>query len=610
MRTSPKSWRSLGLSVIAALAIASMTVAPTSASTHSGKHTAKHTSAARCKSRVKAKGVLKYSDWQFPKTLNQYQTSASVAFRTIVTMVHGFTDFTNTGKLYGQMLSKLPTAKNGGISKDGKTYTLLLKHGLLWSNGKEITMNDAKFGLALGKDKNSGPYCEGTCDVTTRIDVKGKYEGIFHLKYPYAPFLTLGLPPIEPVQWSSPHGSWAKGDVAGAAKLIWGDTGFNFEDDTYPTDGPFQVAEFVNANRIKMKPNKRYDVMSCGARASELIFAFYADKPGMIAAAANHETDTTTNYTPADVPTLQGHSGAFKTFVLPSLNIEHLVFNVDPQYKGKDNPLNKVQVRQAMALALDKVTMIQSALGVNASTAKGLVAYSPLVVTKALVQPFADTQLKGQWDPLAKGGKGAYVNPGSAAAVSDAKKLMAKAGFPTGGFTVDGYTTSGNPVRQAQFSFMQAAWQKLGITFNPNYIQAGILFSSYDEGSPMYRGTFQIGMYTDGLSPDPDYLFTSFDSKYIDREKSVHSDNNSQFMGVHDNKMDKDLETARKTTNPKLRKKLYWDWQVINNKNVYWLPLYYRTDITTSDGVIGNYKPNPITYQQWNSWEWYQKGQS
>jgi hypothetical protein len=62
---------------------------------------------------------------------------------------------------------------------------------------------------------------------------------------------------------------------------------------------------------------------------------------------------------------------------------------------------------------------------------QNLIAWTPLVNTPLLVQPFADKALHGQWDPLAK----AYVLPGSGKALSDAKKLLAttpyKSGFPS-----------------------------------------------------------------------------------------------------------------------------------------------------------------------------------
>ena len=92
---------------------------------------------------------------------------------------------------------------------------------------------------------------------------------------------------------------------------------------------------------------------------------------------------------------------------------------------------------------------------------------------------------------------------------------------------------------------------------------------------------------------------------FVDREKTTHNNVNANLSGQHDKLIDKAFQIASVNTDKKVRAKWYKVWQVQNNKNVYWLPLYYRDDISTADAHVGNYRPNPVTYEQWNSWQWY-----
>jgi ABC-type transport system substrate-binding protein len=110
-----------------------------------------------------------------------------------------------------------------------------------WSNGTPITPQDLAFGFAVDKDKASGPYCDAGCNVIAHIDPPGKYTAVLRLKHVDAAFLGGGLyPEIWPTKWP---GAWSNAHEA--AIKLWQTPSFNFEDKSYPTSGPFQVALFA-----------------------------------------------------------------------------------------------------------------------------------------------------------------------------------------------------------------------------------------------------------------------------------------------------------------------------------------------------------------------------
>jgi peptide/nickel transport system substrate-binding protein len=565
-----------------------ITVTAASAAKSGKSHASKSSIPVRCKHRTVAKGTIKYSDWQFPDTMNTYQSTLSVTQETLNAMFDGLFSYNGQAHVVPQMATTMPTIKNGGIANGGKTITVHMKKGLLWSNGTEITSKDFWMGWKIGLDKATGPACSGTCDHISRIDTPDKYTMIMHLSSVYAPAIPYAMPGPWPVKWS---GAWGNLDFHAAALKLGQDATYNFEGPGYPTNGAYTITQFVKDDRIVSSPMKYYNDENCGGAIKQLIFAFYSDKPGMIAAAASKQTDVTQNYTLADIPELRKHTDAYRLYTDPGFIFEHVEFNVDPQYQGKDNPVANADVRVALALAMDKLGLIRSALGISSAQAKTLIGWGPLVNTPNLVQPFADKKITGQWDPLKK----AYVQPGTASAVADAKKVLAKTPYASG-FSIDFDTTTGNPVRAAQAAVIANSWKKIGVTMNLTLIPATKFFGSWDSGGTLDHGQYQAGMFAFSGQPDPDQLHFNLQSTYIDREATTHAGSNENYSGIHDAIFNKDFPAASKTLDTKKRAALYAAIQVELNQKAYWVALYYRPQLATADSKVGNFEDNPTQF--------------
>lgn len=591
------------LAVIMSVALVSLTTgaraaAPSRSHASAPKASSKTTAvSSRCKTRNKATGTIKWSDWQFPDTFNGYN-GGGLAISALNTnlIFDSLTTFNGKAKLVADVLTRIPSVKNGDISNGGKTITLHLKHGIQWSNGAEITSKDVNFSFKIESDKLTGPACAGSCDAISRIDTPDNYTAILHMKRIYAPAVPYALPGLQPVKWA---GAWNNNAHQAAVKLM--DASYNFENSSYPTDGPFQVSEFVKDDRVVFTPMKYYSILSCGAKVKTVIFAFYSDKNAMIAAAATNQTDMTEDYTPADLTVLQSHKSAYKVYTDPGFFFEHLEMNEDPTFQGKPNPLSNAKVRLAIALAFDKLGMIRSALGVSAAVAKSVIAWTPLVNTPKLHQPFADTKLLGQWDPITKKYRS---DTGSASAVADAKKLLAQTPF-SGGFTLQLFTTSGNPVRAAQLGVLAENLKKIGITASPNFVPAGKFFGGWDTGGTLDHGDFQLADFAYIGSPDPDQLRANLMSKYCDRRQTVHATINGNDSCIQSPTIDTAMKKASGSFNNAVRQKYYSQVQVEINQKAYWIPLYSRPNLATSDRHLLNFKNNPTQIgQTWNTWEW------
>jgi ABC-type transport system substrate-binding protein len=567
----------------------------------SGSHTAfAGKSGAGKTNTFKKSGTVRYSDWEFPDTLNTFQTGLGVTQLTLNMVLAQPLIIDNKAKLAPDLLENVPSAKNGELLNKGKTIILKLKPGQYWSSGVEITNKDLLFGWQMYMDPVTGPACLGSCDHIASIKLVGKYEAILKLKDSYAPILSVGLPPVFPHNWPAlglnPHD---------AATKLSQDAKFNYEDNTYWTDGPYQVAEFVANDRITLKPMKYYHVHP-GPHVATFIFEFYASKDGEIAAAGSGQTDVSTDYTYADVPSLKQHTDQYKLYVTPSFVAEHLEYNcLDTTYNGKPNPLHDIRVRQALNLAIDKISLIRSALGLDTKTANSIVAYTPLTVTPTLVQEFGDKALKGNWDPIAK-----KFLPYSARTVRDAKTLLEQAGYP-GGFSLDFLTTAGNPTRAAEYGVIAKNWNDIGVQATLLTSPASQFASDWDHNGPRNHGAFQVSLWAFGNAPDPDNLHTYFESAFIDRNQSKHSAINVNYSGIQDPIIDHALQKGATSFDPKVRAKWYTIFQEELNKGAYWTVLYYRANIATVDGHVTGatgYPGGGYFGNTWNPWAWSTKG--
>ena len=112
-------------------------------------------------------------------------------------------------------------------------------------------------------------------------------------------------------------------------------------------------------------------------------------------------------------------------------------------------------------------------------------------------------------------------------------------------------------------------------------------------------------MFAFGGGPDPDPLRTNIQSRYIDREQSVHSPSNQNFSGIRDAAIDRAFDRAGHTFRHKERLLSYSIVQRRLNQGAYWVPLYFTPNITTTTGRVANYRATVIFGSSlWNAYAW------
>jgi peptide/nickel transport system substrate-binding protein len=154
-------------------------------------------------------------------------------------------DGPSTTKFIPVLATKVPSVENGGISKDGKTYTFDIRKGVKFHSGNPLTPEVVAYSFkrSLVVDCEGGPIPliyepifgigssstdvkgDGSnqkvslADLDKAIQVQGNTV-VFHLKAPYAPFISVLAGywgSVIDMKFAKEHGDW-DGTQAGIAK--------------------------------------------------------------------------------------------------------------------------------------------------------------------------------------------------------------------------------------------------------------------------------------------------------------------------------------------------------------------------------------------------------
>ncbi|MGH2497703.1 MAG: ABC transporter substrate-binding protein, partial [Ktedonobacteraceae bacterium] len=112
--------------------------------------------------------------------------SAMVDFALYAPLIYG----TPQGQLQPGLLTEVPTAANGGISADLKTWTLHFRSGLKWSDGQTLDARDMDFTWKLWSNPKFATYNLINNQDIASADVSSDNLTItFHLKDPLVSFI-------------------------------------------------------------------------------------------------------------------------------------------------------------------------------------------------------------------------------------------------------------------------------------------------------------------------------------------------------------------------------------------------------------------------------------
>ncbi len=408
--------------------------------------------------------VVGNADVDHLDTASAYYTTSYSLERTFARQLFSYpasTDKTKALEVVPDVATELPTTSNGGISSDGKTYTIHLRTGVRWNTSppRPVTAQDFVRGFkrlcnptqnsvgAPGYYENTiagmKAYCTAFAKVPQTVAAFRNFidgheiSGLtaldattlrFSLVAPAGDFLNILALPFSsaaPVEYLS-H--------------LPDDAGFRQHT---LSDGPYAITKYVPSQSYVLDRNPAWSQSADPLRhqyVDHIQVTLGSDENGVQQqiAAGTQDLQWDTTVPTSEVPGLKSSADA-RLGIYPNFDTNpFLVFNLQSPRNG--GALGKVAVRKALEYAIDKVALGQIYGGPTLNTPLHQVI-PPGNVGYQAFNPYPTSGDRG--DP------------------AKCKSMLAAAGYPHGLTLTDVYRTSGK--HPDVYQSVQADFAKCGV---------------------------------------------------------------------------------------------------------------------------------------------------
>lgn len=435
-------------------------------------------------------------------------------------------------------------AESYDISPDGRTYKFRLRHGVRFSNGREVKASDFKYSFerVLSPDtrsprtwlfdriKGAHDFMEGRTDSVAGLRLLDDYTLETELEAPFGPFLgLLAMPgayvvPREEVE-----------------KL-----GDAFADHPVGT-GPYVLGRWEHGNRLVLEANKDYFGEKPG-----LSGMLYRVIPEDLTAVAEFERGRLDALgIPAPVFGRYTRDEKWKDLVISraGLNTYYLGMNCSRL------PFSDPRLRRAVSHAIDRERILDTIY-----EKRGLLASGP--VPPVLLPRVAGEPAPYPYDP------------------ESARKLLAEAGYPDG-FKMNIYIGS-DPETLDMVEVIQQYLKDAGIDASITQLEWSAYKQAINAGD---ADAFWLSWQAD--YPDPEnFLYPVFDSKNFGP-----AGNRARFS---DPELDRLIEAAQAEPDPARRMELYRAARDRAVEAAPWVFFWHKKDFVVRQPWVDGYRLYPI----------------
>ncbi len=502
--------------------------------------------------------VLRFADVADPDRLNPYASTMDITYDISSMMYSYLVIADDRGRLVGDLATAVPSLKNGGISKDGTTYTYRLHRGVTWHDGAPFSAADVKFSWqAVVNPRNNTLHREGY-DQVASIETPDPLTVVVHLKRRYPPFVTKFFAPLqEGGKGILPAHLLAKfasiNDVAYNAAPIG--------------TGPFKFSRWDRGRQIVLVRNDRY--FKGRPKLEKIVFSVIPDDNTMLDEMRLHHIDLITS---PPSPFYEQYKR------LPNVVVQTAPWNAQSLFliNNAHPGLNDLTVRKAISLAIDYHAIVRKLTHGVGEIARDIIP--PTAIGYTANAPY-------RYDP------------------AQANRLLDAAGWQLGSdgvrskngvrldYVMDLIAGSAN--QRAISLQIQAYMHAIGVrlalkpyAYNSVFLPTG----------PIYSGTYDFIDYSETLNWDPDELFyLGCDYRYPKGENVYRYCNP---------KVDALEKAGLKTDDPAARAAIYTKAQRLIHATIPYIPLYETRRLIVRSPDIKNFKVNPTSTPWYNVWQW------
>jgi ABC-type transport system substrate-binding protein len=449
------------------------------------------------------------------------------------------------------LATEVPTTQNGGISADGKTYTIHLKKGIHFQEpvSREVTMSDFKYTIerVLSPDTKPAPpgssfymgivgadaFASGKAKEVAGIKVVDPYTLQISLVSPDLSFLnaiTMEFCDVIAKEWVAKWGKQFNRRPLGT--------------------GPFEFVSWQPGQAITLKRNPTY-WDAAHVYLDEVKYALSFDPSTAFLKLQSGEVDALGDGVPAADLARAQVDPKLKTLVQsqPLIAISYLFLNVHMK------PFDNVKVRQAISWAIDRDKLVK--LQAGQATALWQI-YPP--------------GMPGHQDGLKFYG----YDP------AKAKKLLADAGYPNG-FKTQLYTDNVDPNPKLMQS-VQNDLAAIGITASLKTMSNETYYTFQSTPNTATMGSFAWWMDF----PDPSDWIAPLFSK----ASAVEGGMNSSFWSSQ--QLEQMYKEAQAMTDPQARIAKYDEMQKLIMDEAPYATLYSPMQTTMHSESVGGFYLHPV----------------
>ena len=400
---------------------------------------------------------------------------------------------------------------------DSKTLEFKIRSGVKFHNGADFSADDVVATYNHVSKPDSGVLTKQNVSWIDHAEKTGPDTVRVHLKKTFPAALEFVAGPMA----IFPKDIWSTARKGAKGKLDYGTV------DAIGT-GPYITTKIVSGDRIEMKKNPNYWKGSPKGQPSigNIVFRTVADPESQIAELLSGSLDWIWDV-PKDKADQLKLIGIAKVVSAPTMRVNYLAMDYAGRSgKGKSNPWLNPKVREAVAHAIDRDSIVKNLVGGAAQ----------VVHSNCYPSQFGCTQEvpKYKFDPAMS------------------KKLLAEAGYPNG-FSTDIFAYRQRPVTEAVMGYLA----KVGIKTNLKYMQYKALRGLvWEDKAPFHNMTW--GSYSmNDVSAIASHFFKGGRDDYC-----------------RDPEVIKALEEGDTSTDTAKRKAAYK--KALNKlaKNLCWLPLF------------------------------------
>lgn len=400
------------------------------------------------------------------------------------------------------------------VNDDGTvTYTMKLRDGIKWSDGKEVTAGDFEYSWKrLANPETAADYCY-------MIDMVQNYAGIANSESDPD---TLGIKAIDDktleivLSYDCPYFEEIMAFPATfpvRQDLVEGNDEWTYDVATYVSNGPYKMKEWShNAYILAEKNENYYDFANLGP--DTIRFTLLDDANAILAAYKSGELDFIEELPPDE---MANYLASGELTVADYIGTYYVCFNTEDEVFS--NPL----IRKAFSLAIDRNYIVENVSQAGEVPATG---YVPAGVNDAAGPGSDDFRTVG----------GEYYSVAEEdyeKNCEEARALLAEAGYPNGeGFPTVEYMYNTNDKHKAIGEALQNMWQEqLGVTVNLSNQDWNVFLESRKQGDYQIARNGWIADYNDpcsfldmwytgGGNNDAQYSNKDYDAK-IDATKAT-----------------------------------------------------------------------------------------